>query len=627
MKKNVFLLSLLSLLGLVTSCYDDSELRERIEKLENTTANVINQQITALQSSIDALKSVDFELKNQIATLETTDTSHQNEIAALKEKDEELLKMIDELQAGIDSLRAWVEDILKNYSTTEEMNEQFAAVQEQINKLNVQVAMLLATPDILFDVDGSVAYSPGTTIEVKYTLVNTDEETEVECISDAGWKAGIIPAKDGKSGIISVTTPSEGGEGKVLVFVSTKLNTAMRVLRFEQGTLTVLTNSIAVEPQDTLLTIDARTNVDYKVVIPTEAQSWIELISVDTRATMRTDAITLSVKANTTNQSRSAIITFVDTNDKELSSFTIYQRADVQANNEIWYIGGTYIDIENNMVLPTNVRAFGGATLLSNTYSNGKWIMTFDRDVEIIGRDAFNRSEFDDNSIVSMSLPKSVKEIEERAFYMCDISSINIPESVEKIGSGAFSGSYIRSIILPEGLSLSSNAFVDCRLLVSINIPNSVLSISFSGCVSLENVILHDGVQYIDFFNCTSLSSIVIPESVTFISDAAFCNCISLSSVTIPESVVAININAFSGCSNLASITIPSSVNKIEYDAFEKCYNLTSVICLCSTPPSAIKAFPNDVANYCTLYVPAGCVDAYAASEGWKNFKEIKEIE
>lgn len=612
---------------MVTSCYDDSELRERIEKLENTTAVVINQQITALQSSIDALKSVDFELKNQIAALETTDTSHQNEIDALKEKDEELLKMIEELQAGIDSLRAWVEDILKNYSTTEEMNEQFAAVQEQINKLNVQVAMLLATPDILFDVDGSVAYSPGTMVEIKYTLVNTDETTEMEYIADEGWKAIITPAKDRKSGTISVTTPITGGEGKILVFVSTKQNTAMRVLRFEQGTLTVLTNSIVVEPQDTLLTIDACTNLDYRVAIPADAKLWIELLGIDTRATMRKDYITLAVKSNPASQSRFAVISLVDTNDQELSSITIYQRAEAQLNNEIWYTS-----TDGNIVEPMYSNVFGRANIVSNTCSKGKGVIAFDRDLTTIGNEAFGCCE----KLKTISIPNSVTSIGENAFYYSGLTSIAIPSSITSIPEACFMGCFnLTSVTIPESIkSMGIWAFMDCESLdaVYINDLQSWCEIDILepspendyGCAT-------NPLQYAHklFLNGKLIKDLIIPMGITKVKSYAFTGCSSLVSVTIPESVISIGKESFKGCSSLTSVTFSESVTSIDSWAFSNCSSLTSVICLRPTPPSISewKPFPDDVANHCTLFVPAGCVDVYATSEGWNNFKEIKEIE
>ena len=826
MKKNILLLSLLSLLGIVTSCYDDSELRERIEKLENTTIPSINEQISSIRSSITELQIVDNAIKNSITELQNADAGlrqniadlqkadeglgteienlkgidaqHQRSIDLLTEQEDALSTQIANLQTYVDSSlvsqKEWAQNSLTNqaewvsatFATLEQyasvvgnvatlqvtldslqaklqadlqamdeqnaalfagvnvridslakvltqtesslktwVGEQFAnyydiaavdariavindsivkgderlatevasvrtalaeaqkelttayqkairtaiedyngtitkqiasdiatvnghiddevkrlddridAVEKRVSELEGKVAELLKTLDITFDVEGSVAYSPGTTVNVNYTLTNADATTVVECLADAGWKATVKQTSSTK-GSISVETPSSGGEGKVLVFVNKGDRTVMKILRFEQGILQVLTDLKAVEPGDTLLTIDARTNVDYKVVIPHEAQSWIELVGVDTRATMRTDAITLSVKANTTNQSRSAIITFVDTNDKELSSFTIFQRADVQANNEIWYTS-----INGNIVEPNNPRVFGGINIIRNTYGKEKGVILFDGDVTTIGDNAFEGC----NNLMSVSIPESVTSIGNYAFYGCiNLTSITIPNSVNEIFQQAFDGcSNLISVTIPESVtSIPVACFSGCIDLTYVAIPESVTSIgscAFQECSSLTSLIIPSSVTEIGssaFIACRSLTSINLPESIMSVDYGTFLGCSSLKSISIPNSVTLIDMRAFVGCIGLTSVTIPALVTSIGTDAFAGCSGLSSIVCLCITPPSAYHdpfdsphqlAIPNDVANYCTLYVPAGCVDAYAASEGWKNFKEIKEIE
>lgn len=658
MKKILTLLPLLGcLLGIVTSCYDDTELRERIDKLENTTIPSVNEQINALQLSVTSLREMDASLKSAITALENTDDDHRAELDALKVKDTELSSQIATLQEQIETLRTWVQDILQNYSTTAELNERFDAVQEridsvsstlqgnidsldqwlreelskyytakeidtlfakystteemnvqfsgvqsQIEAINALLAQMLKKLDISFDVDGSVAYSPGTTVEVNYTLKNSDENTIVECVADVGWKA-TVEKTSSTTGKISVTTPTFGGEGKVLVFANKDDRTAMRVLRFEQGTLTVLTDVTAVEPEDTILTIDARTNVEFRVVIPAEAQSWIELQSIDTRATMRTDVITLSIKLNATNKSRSAVITLVDTHDKELSSFTIFQRADVQAANEIWYTS-----VDGNVVEPSNPHGFGGINIVSNTCVKGKGIIAFDGDITTVGNRAFQYG------LLTLSLPEGVTSIGDKAFASCgSLTSVSIPNSVTSIGYYAFYDcSSLTSVTIPESItSIDYSAFNGCRSLTSVAIPNSMTAIN-------KTV----------FELCTSLTSVTIPNSVTSIGDGAFDRCWSLTSINIPESVTSIGNYAFWDCTSLTSITIPESVTNIGERAFDGCKDLTSVVCLQTTPLDiSIDVFSNDVTDYCTLYVPAGSVIAYSVAKGWQNFKEILPIE
>ena len=58
------------------------------------------------------------------------------------------------------------------------------------------------------------------------------------------------------------------------------------------------------------------------------------------------------------------------------------------------------------------------------------------------------------------------------------------------------------------------------------------------------------------FLGCKSLHSVTIPDSVTSIGDGAFYGCSSLQSVTIPDSVTNIGDSVFEDCSSLQSIFI-----------------------------------------------------------------------
>lgn len=159
---------------------------------------------------------------------------------------------------------------------------------------------------------------------------------------------------------------------------------------------------------------------------------------------------------------------------------------------------------------------------------------------------------------------------------------------------------------------IESSVFNGCTSLTSVTIPDSVISLGFSGafadCTSLTSVIIGNGVSYIGFWtfkDCTSLTSVTLGKQVTGIAKywpqtdvdmGAFYGCTSLTSVTIGniitdleshfpqcrsltilEGVTSIPAEAFREWTYLSSVTIPDSVTSIGDSAFFDCINLTSI--------------------------------------------------
>lgn len=236
-----------------------------------------------------------------------------------------------------------------------------------------------------------------------------------------------------------------------------------------------------------------------------------------------------------------------------------------------------------------------------------------------IPENAFSTYDFDNNnytgkpSLTNVILPSSITSVGNYAFSGCSgLSSITIPSLVTTIGNNVFENcSGLSSVNLPTSVtSLGNSTFRNCSALTSFAIPPQIISIGYSV-----------------FGNCKGLTSITIPSSVTAIGSNCFYNCTGLTSVSIPSSVTSIGGNAFGSCTSLTSMTIPISVNKIDYAAFQGCTGLSSIYANPLYPvdlSNSSNVFGNINKSTCTLNVPYGTKERYAAATQWKDFLTIK---
>ena len=163
-----------------------------------------------------------------------------------------------------------------------------------------------------------------------------------------------------------------------------------------------------------------------------------------------------------------------------------------------------------------------------------------------------------------------------------DASSYTIPQGTRTIGEWAFSTSRLENVTIPDSVSdIRERAFYECKNLAEATIPAGVAEIreyTFGECWSLAKVSIPDGVTAIGeqaFHNCKSLAGITIPDSVTSIGKQAFWYCDSLEEVTIPDSVTAIGDRAFAVCVLLKEVSIGNGVTSVGANPFETCPLLT----------------------------------------------------
>ena len=254
-------------------------------------------------------------------------------------------------------------------------------------------------------------------------------------------------------------------------------------------------------------------------------------------------------------------------------------------------------------------------------------------------------------SITSISIPDNVTKIEGATFYNCsNLTSITIPQGVTSIGSSAFWNCYhMKSVTIPSSVTtIEGNAFDGCTGLNKVIISDIAAwcRINFANCYAnplyyanlysdeytmIKDLVIPDGVINLGkdvFYNWFALKSVIIPNSVTSIGYRAFYGCSYLTSVIIPKNVTSIGEGAFGYCEALTSATIPNSVKSIGSYAFGNCPELTSIYSYIENPTSDTGSnFESSHYTNATLYVPQGTKNKYLATDGWKNFANIVEMD
>ncbi|MGI6714393.1 MAG: leucine-rich repeat domain-containing protein [Bacilli bacterium] len=173
-------------------------------------------------------------------------------------------------------------------------------------------------------------------------------------------------------------------------------------------------------------------------------------------------------------------------------------------------------------------------------------------------------------------IPDGVEIIGASAFYNRSLNEgVTIPSSVKTIEDSAFSNTNLPAITIPDNVTrLGANVFSDCQSLTSVTLSQNIKVIgewTFSRCRELPSIDLPDGVTLIKeraFNSCDFLASVNFGNQLTQIADIGFQICPMLTNLVFPESLRLIGSSAFSGCINLGALHIGKNIAYIGSYAF-----------------------------------------------------------
>ncbi len=245
-------------------------------------------------------------------------------------------------------------------------------------------------------------------------------------------------------------------------------------------------------------------------------------------------------------------------------------------------------------------------------------------------------------------IPESVTALGTTAFTECqDLTSITIPKSITHIGDCAFMFcSRLKDVYLfiEEPFAISQYAFPQIGeyygLTTTFHVPYGTRDayINTEGWKEFKDyiveVVMTDDVAYtlneeektitVEGSDQSAKKVEILPTveiegekyEVTAIGEGAFENNENLETVSIPETIEFIGNNAFAGCTGLKEIRVLA----------EEPIKLGSASAG-TRGDGASSVFAGVDTETCTLYVPAGSKEKYEQADGWKEFKNIVEMD
>lgn len=234
----------------------------------------------------------------------------------------------------------------------------------------------------------------------------------------------------------------------------------------------------------------------------------------------------------------------------------------------------------------------------------------FNDRLEVIGKYAFAYCDYLGANANFLSLPPSLRIVDDQAFMHCPnlnfgerssvkemeylgveafaysnlYSSFYFTLRVKEIGLLAFAASRLRSVVLNGVEKTDGSIFAECHELQVVEFNDSVPELGdslFRNCFQLYPDAIRVPEESLYRLGVLSGYPLMIethiPEGTKAVPERAFADCLLLSEVHIPASVKSIGDSVFSGCFALREIVIPATVETLGFSPFGYCENLRTV--------------------------------------------------
>lgn len=181
-----------------------------------------------------------------------------------------------------------------------------------------------------------------------------------------------------------------------------------------------------------------------------------------------------------------------------------------------------------------------------------------------------------------ISLPDSIRTIEQCAFYNSGIKNIHLPEDLKQIGTMAFAKSGLKNIVIPNKTKgLGEYAFLDCEELTEATLPESVTKIPsgiFEKCYNLKTVNAPNVNTVCEhaFYDCRNLEAFDFSK-LQSLGPMAFAYT-GIRKAVFSDKFSELGVSVFYSCKNLQTVDMKTcKIQEIPYQCFCFCNELKDI--------------------------------------------------